>query len=170
VWDDPDVDPVITMIAEACEGGRLDAAYQTLLGADELDRREWRKPHWRNYFASGTIDLDLPYLDGQLRPIVDGRTVRCPGRELYIRKDSLERFLAELKEPQRKASQPQRVPAKQRAAREAIAACFPGGVPTDVEMPNGRLCATVAAWLKTHRPAVAGMNDRTILRAAGRAQ
>jgi hypothetical protein len=112
VWSDPHVDPVITMIAEACENGRLEAAYQTAFGADELDRKMWRMPHWRNYFAAGTIDLDLPYLDDQHRPILDGRTVRCHGRELYIRKDSLERFMepvvAAAKERAKPAASPTR--------------------------------------------------------------
>jgi hypothetical protein len=95
VWSDPDVDRVITTIAEACENGRVEAAYETILGADRLDQEVWRMPHWRNFFASGTIDLDLPLLDDKLVPVSDGRTARCT-RQIFIRRDSLERFMAPL--------------------------------------------------------------------------
>jgi hypothetical protein len=95
VWSDPDVDRVVTTIAEACENGRVEAAYETILGADSLDQKVWRMPHWRNFFASGTIDLDLPLLDDKLVPVPDGRTARCT-RQIFVRRDSLERFMATL--------------------------------------------------------------------------
>jgi hypothetical protein len=95
-WIEPDIDPIIKAIAEACERGELAAAYRSVTGADVLDCSLWRMPHWRSYFARGAIDLDLPWLDHTLRPIMDGRTVRCPGREIFIRKDSLKQFLASL--------------------------------------------------------------------------
>lgn len=57
-----------------------------------------------------------------------------------------------------------------RAAQEAIKACFPDGVPDIIEMPNGAVAAKLEAWLKMHRPAVAKMSDKTLLRAAGRAK
>jgi hypothetical protein len=132
VWSDPDVDSVITMIAEACEDGRLEAAYQTAFGADGLDRKMWRMPNWRNYFAAGTIDLDLPYLDNQ-QPILDGRTVRCPERELYIRKDSLERFM----EPLAAVTDPGGV---------HLAAAIPSGVQTNKQAALKGRCS---AWIRT---------------------
>lgn len=95
IWTDPNVDRVITMIAEACEDGRIEAAYRSILGADNLDSKVWRMPHWRNFFASGTIDLDLPLLDDNLVPVPDGRTARCT-REIFVRRDSLERFMSPL--------------------------------------------------------------------------
>ena len=64
----PDVDYVVTMIAEACEAGEIAAAYRSVTGgADNLDRNVWQGPHWRNYFAAGEIDLDLPLLDDKRR-------------------------------------------------------------------------------------------------------
>jgi hypothetical protein len=90
----PDAD-VAKLIAEACESGRVTAAYRTITGADELDRSVWRSPAWRNYFASGTIDLDLPLLDERLRPHPAGFTARCT-REIFVRRDSLTSFIADL--------------------------------------------------------------------------
>jgi hypothetical protein len=87
-------------IAEACERGELAAAFKSVSayapGAEQLDRSHWRAPHWHSYFSLGTIDLDLPYLDNSSRPILDGRTVRCPGRDIFIRKDSLAEFVRSL--------------------------------------------------------------------------
>ncbi|MGY3358830.1 hypothetical protein ACVWZK_005493 [Bradyrhizobium sp. GM0.4] len=60
--------------------------------------------------------------------------------------------------------------AQGRAAQEAIKACFPDGMPDVLEMPNGAVAAKLAVWLKMHRPAVAKMSDKTLLRAAGRAK
>ena len=84
-----------TLIAEACEDGRLRAAYRTITGAEELDQAVWRAPHWRNYFDRGTIVLELPLLDGQLRPNKDGFTARCE-REIFVRRDSLNSFVDKL--------------------------------------------------------------------------
>jgi hypothetical protein len=72
--------------------------------------------------------------------------------------------------PATSAKPAKRLSPKQRALRDAIRACFPDDVPDDVEMPNGPLTATLASWLKVHRPAVAMMSDKTILRAVGRAR
>jgi hypothetical protein len=81
-------------IAEACEAGRIAAAYRSLDGVDDLDRSVWRMPHWRNYFATGKIDLDLPAFDLSCRPHPHD-TARCP-REVFVREDSLAQFIAEL--------------------------------------------------------------------------
>ena len=87
---------VTTMIAEGCEAGEIDAGYPTVFGTvDDLDRSEWRKPHWRNYFITGTIDLELPLLDEQGRPNRSGFTARCT-REIFVRRDSLKQFMASL--------------------------------------------------------------------------
>jgi hypothetical protein len=88
---------VITVIAEGCEAGKIDAGYRKWNGAsDNLDRSKWQLPHWRNYFATGTIDLELPLLDEKGNPVPDGRTaLRCT-REIFVRKDSLKQFMATL--------------------------------------------------------------------------
>jgi hypothetical protein len=86
-----DRDRAMTMIAEGCEAGRIQAVYKTITGIDDLERSVWHALHWRSYFDLGTIDLDLP----NLHPDAQGRTVRCT-REIFIRKDSLEKSFAGL--------------------------------------------------------------------------
>jgi hypothetical protein len=82
------VDAVILSIAEACEVGKLAAAFQDAFkGADDLDRSVWRKLHWRSYFATGKIIVDLPYIP----PHPDGKLTPCE-RKIFIRKDSLVKF------------------------------------------------------------------------------
>jgi hypothetical protein len=93
-WTEPDIDPIITTIAEACECGELAAGYETTIGADLLDRTVWRMPNWRNYFEFGTVDLDLPLLDERGRPDPSS-TARCT-RTIFIRKDSLGNFIESL--------------------------------------------------------------------------
>jgi hypothetical protein len=88
------VDDVIRTIAEACEAGKLAAAYRSIAGADDLDPRVWRSPAWQNYFAIGTIDLELPLLDERSRPSKEGFTARCT-REIFIRHTSLMSLFAE---------------------------------------------------------------------------
>jgi hypothetical protein len=92
---------VTTIIAQGCEAGKIEAGYPNVHGTvDDLGRSEWQKPQWPNYFATGTIDLhDLPLLDDKWRPISDGRTVPVCTREIFIRKDSLEQFVASLAPP-----------------------------------------------------------------------
>ena len=70
-------------------------------------------------------------------------------------------------EPAPSANGAKRPPVKRGAAVEAINACFPNGVPDEVEMPDGPLCAVLSPWLKTNYPALP-MHDKTILRAVGR--
>jgi len=61
---DHESEAVIAVIAKACAGGKIAAAYRSNTGgADALAPTVWRMPHWQYYFADGTIDLDLP-LDG----------------------------------------------------------------------------------------------------------
>src|SRR3979490_2581822 len=49
------------LIATACVQGKLVAAHRRWDGgADKLDNRVWQLPHWRSYFESGTIRLELP--------------------------------------------------------------------------------------------------------------
>lgn len=81
---------VYLMIAEACESGKVAAAYRSDIGgADDLDCSVWQLPHWRSFFETGTIDLDLPLLDGRRRPNPSGFTARCT-REIFVRRDSLD--------------------------------------------------------------------------------
>jgi hypothetical protein len=86
-------------IAEGCEAGKIAAAYRTVMGADELDPIVWRLPHWRNFFLTGTIDLDLPLLDERGRPNANGFIAPRCTREIFVRRDSLNRFVDELDPP-----------------------------------------------------------------------
>ena len=101
-------------IAEACEAGEIRAAYRSWTTvADELDRRVWQMTHWRNYFATGTIDLyGLPLLDDNGHPVPDGRTVPVCTREIFVRKDSLDRFVASI--------EPNSKPAASRGGRKPV--------------------------------------------------
>lgn len=95
---DPKPERVIRLIAEWCEAGEIAAVYRSITGVDDLDRSVWRRPHWRHYFADGTIDLDLPLVDENLRPNLDGYAARCT-REVYLRRDDLDRLIAHLPQP-----------------------------------------------------------------------
>jgi hypothetical protein len=88
-------DDAMKMLADACEAGKVVAAYRTITGADELDRSVWRSPAWRNYFDCGEIEMILPLLDYNGRPNLNGYTARCL-REIFIRRDSLSALLAEI--------------------------------------------------------------------------
>jgi hypothetical protein len=93
------VDSVIRTVAEACEAGKLAAAFQHVFkGADDLDRDVWRKPHWRNFFASGTTIVDQPRLLVNGEPNPSGEMLPCE-RKIFIRKDSLAAFVKELASP-----------------------------------------------------------------------
>jgi hypothetical protein len=98
---DPKPERVIRLIAEWCEAGEIAAVYRSITGVDDLDRSVWRRPHWRHYFADGTIDLDLPLVDENLRPNPDGYTARC-ARAIYLRRDDLDRLIATLSKPSAK--------------------------------------------------------------------
>lgn len=98
---DPKPERVIRLIAEWCEAGEIAAVYRSITGVDDLDRSVWRRPHWRHYFADGTIDLDLPLVDENLRPNTDGYTARCT-REIYLRRHDLDRLIATLSKPSAK--------------------------------------------------------------------
>jgi hypothetical protein len=90
---DPQIEGVIKLIAEKCEAGEIAATYPIRRGgADALDCGVWRAPHWRNYFAEGTIDLELPLLDANDRPSSEGFTVKCT-REIFVRRQDLDRLL-----------------------------------------------------------------------------
>jgi hypothetical protein len=92
----PEQEDGAKLLAEACEAGKVIAAYRSVTGhAEDLERRVWQMPHWRNYFDTGVIELTLPLVDEHLRPVSDGRTARCP-REIFIRRDSLAAFIAEI--------------------------------------------------------------------------
>jgi hypothetical protein len=100
---DPELDRVLKLIAEQCEAGEVAAAYRSITGVANLDPKVWQAPHWRNYFTAGTIDLTLPLVDGNLQPVSDGRTTRCT-RDVFVRKDEIERLAAELSKPAATAS------------------------------------------------------------------
>ena len=82
---------VITKLAEACEAGDLaSACKESSAYIHHLGPEIWRAPHWRSYFATGTIDTDLPRLRDGKRT---GETVRCERVPIYVRKDSLAEFI-----------------------------------------------------------------------------
>jgi len=110
----PEIDQVLNMIAERCETGEISATYRSVTGVDSLDRAVWLMPHWRNYFATGTIDLDLPLIDEHLQPAKSGGTARCT-REIYIRRDDLTRAIARSPNSSMRSSAP-------RANKKKIAA------------------------------------------------
>ena len=67
------------------------------------------------------------------------------------------------------ADKPQRARrGKRAAAKDAVAACYPDGIPDDVQ--NGPLCTTIVNWLKKEKPNMPKMDNITILRASGRAK
>jgi hypothetical protein len=114
---DPEVDRVITMIAECCAAGEISAVYRSIDGFKELDRNAWLRPDWRNFFTTGTIHLNLPRLDVNGRPDPSGLTVRCE-REIFLRRKDLDRFIATLSEPT--ASSETVTPSKPRASKKQI--------------------------------------------------
>src|SRR3954453_1036054 len=86
------------LIATACVQGKLAAAYRRWDGAaDMLDARVWQLPHWRSYFESGIIRLELPLLDARNQPVTDGRTAANCEREIFVDDATLSVFFAELK-------------------------------------------------------------------------
>lgn len=103
---EPEIERVISLIAEGCERGEIGAAYRSITGVDDLERTVWRAPHWWTYFIGGTINLDLPLLEGG-RPAASGFTTRCT-REIFIRKDDLARLVAKLEAPTEPASREHR--------------------------------------------------------------
>lgn len=97
----PQTEEVITIVAKACERGEITAVYRSIDGgAAGLNRDVWRRPHWQYYFAHGTIDDDLLFVDHNLRPNADGRTVRCT-REIYLRQQDIDRLVKTLPTPQK---------------------------------------------------------------------
>lgn len=86
------------LIATACVQGRLAASYRRWDGgADKLDPRVWQLPHWRSYFESGIIRLELPLLDARNQPVTDGRTAPNCEREIFVEDATLSVFMADLK-------------------------------------------------------------------------
>jgi hypothetical protein len=55
---------------------------------------------------------------------------------------------------------------KEEAARRAVAACYPQGVPRDVQ--NGPLRGVLADWLRSNLPNMPTISETTLMRAAGR--
>jgi hypothetical protein len=85
----------IQIIAEACESGRIKAAYRSDTGGvDELDTKVWQMPQ-RRMFEIGMIELDLPLHDNRGRPHPQGFTAKCE-REIFLRRDELEHFVGSL--------------------------------------------------------------------------
>jgi hypothetical protein len=118
----------------------------------------------------GLVGMDLrPGAREKAGLTADGKAImhRTTSSSGSINKDDLLDWLNR-QVPAHKSSD-KRMPAKQKAAHDAIRACFPEGPPAATVLPNGPFCTQISVWLKAHRPALAKMNDKTILRAAGRA-
>ena len=81
------------MIATWCEKDELPAAYRSPTGADKLDSGVWQAPSWRNYFTTGTIDLDLPLLDANRHPVASLPLVPGCTREIFVRQQDLDRLI-----------------------------------------------------------------------------
>jgi hypothetical protein len=105
--EDPDIDRVVTMLAERCEAGEIAAAYRSDTGGvDDLDRSFWHLPYWRNYFITGMVDVDLPRFvpstafGGGIAASPPAEIFagyeRCT-REIFARRRDVERFIATLK-------------------------------------------------------------------------
>jgi hypothetical protein len=67
---------------------------------------------------------------------------------------------------QQAAAEPSSPLGKEEAARRAVAACYPQGVPADVQ--NGPLRGALAGWLKLNLPNMPKISETTLMRAAGR--
>jgi hypothetical protein len=92
---------VVRRIAEACESGSIKAAYRSDTGGiDDLDSRVWQMPQ-RRMFEIGMIELDLPLHDAS-GPHPQGFTAKCK-RDIFLRRDNLEHFVASLATPMAKA-------------------------------------------------------------------
>jgi hypothetical protein len=100
---DAKVERVIRLIAEKCEAGKI----ETLAGVDPLSHKEWRAPHWRNYFVFGTINVNRP-----------GAEI-CE-REIYVRHEDVDRLVKELNP----ASQKSRAGAPAKHDRDALEQLF----------------------------------------------
>jgi hypothetical protein len=123
---DPEIDRIIRMIAEQCAAGEIAATYRSVTGgADNLDRSVWQLPCWRNYFATGMIDLKLPLLE-EGRPSADGRTAPRR-REIFVGRQDLDQFVDTLDRPNTNSSSTARASSRQiaeivRAYRRSLAA------------------------------------------------
>jgi hypothetical protein len=124
---------------------------------------QWKhrgKPDWPARLTHDRIDWDASTINGQdpVRIIDNDLLMEVSAAALLPYPDAVRRA----------ARQPDARRRKRTAAEEAVAACYPDGVPSDVLNPL--LCRTVANWLKTNRPNMPKMDDVTIKRAAGRAK
>jgi hypothetical protein len=109
-----DREDAVRLIAEACERGQLKAAYRSDTGGiDDLDTRVWQMPQWR-MFELGMIELDLPLHDNG-RPHPQGFTAKCE-REIFVRRDGLDRLAEALPAPGRERMKGGRPPKYERAA------------------------------------------------------
>jgi hypothetical protein len=122
---DPQIDSVLRQLAEQCEAGKITSAYRSITGAENLDCSVWHSPAWRNYFAMGAIDLDLPLLDQHGRPNPDGFTARCR-RDVFLRRDHLEHFLSTLPRPPLLIRDKLRYPTDEPLIQEALGALMDG--------------------------------------------
>jgi hypothetical protein len=143
--------------------GKLAAAYRKWDGgAEKLDPDLWQRPHWRSYFESGTISLELPLIDARGAPIADGRTAPNCEREIFIEESSLAHFLCEFQAamvlpPSAPSSRPKRGPkagVRQRVA-DAMRADLLSGRKTAVQLrqPEKTLAAEYGASRDTIRKA-----------------
>jgi hypothetical protein len=106
------------LIATACVQGKLVAAHRRWDGgADKLDNRVWQLPHWRSYFESGTIRLELPLIDARGHPVSDGRTAPNCEREIFVDDSTLCIFIAVLQSASASSASKAEDEVQQRATR-----------------------------------------------------
>jgi hypothetical protein len=101
---DPKIEHVITLIAEKCEAGGIEAAYRHISGVGTLDSGEWRVG-WRNYFATGEIILELPLVNNEHRPSKTGGTSRWP-HAIFLKREHVNQLIEALSPQKSRAGAP----------------------------------------------------------------
>jgi hypothetical protein len=66
-----------------------------------------------------------------------------------------------------KVAPAKKLPIKHRVVFKAVEACFPEGLPDEINLPHPKLCDQLQKWLSKHHPKIK-MVDKTILRALHR--
>jgi hypothetical protein len=126
-----------------------------------LREKRWSDAEGGSYQLPADIELSVEdaeriWGDAQF-PLPESLT-----RQLNVRNVTA---VGEENQSQRQRRQPRGNPARV-AARRAIDALYPNGVPDQANISNARLCRATGEWLK--RNGYANISDDTILRAAGR--
>lgn len=148
---------------QAATGGAPGAVYQTLISicADGIVRARWTAHHSKTQPAIHRRDWIGADIDW-----ANFRVVKAEGSGMAgvdFSEDDLNGWATKQKLIPAEPSSPV---GKEAAARRAVAACYPQGVPPDVQ--NGPLCSILAGWIKSSLPNMSKISDSTLLRAASR--